>query len=188
MLRNFRRCYVFHWFKWKEYSKLLEICFPNVHRAANMLHAIYLWNMFHSVRRALWNMSYILLCSLCQSPFVNKRLSTEQLKRNIQPFDNPIHNPLWYTMLYIHSRWIPILFVVKTTLVHQLPTLHAMCAFALHQDGVFSYLQCSWIVQELFEPRISFITCSNNIWQPFFALLKNCYAWTMLFSQGTLQV
>ncbi len=42
MLRNFRGCYyVFHWFKWKEYNKLLEICFPNVHWVGNMLHAMY---------------------------------------------------------------------------------------------------------------------------------------------------
>ncbi len=122
MLRNFGHCcYVFHWFKWKEYNKLLEICFPNAHWAANMLHAIYLWNMFHAicfidVCRAFWNMSYILLHSLCQSPFVNKSVSTEQLKRNIQPFDNPIHNHLRYLMLYIRSRWIPTLFIVKTTL------------------------------------------------------------------------
>ncbi len=100
-------------------------------------------------------------------------------KHNIQPFDNPIHNHLRYTMLYIRSRWIPALFLVKTTLVHQLRTLHAMCAFTLYGDGVFSYRQCSWIVQDKFEPEIPFITCSNNIWWPFFALLKNCYAWTI---------
>ncbi len=82
-------------------------------------------------------------------------------------------------MLYVRSCWIPTLCVVKTTLVHQLPTLHGMCAFTLYRDKVFSYLHCSWIVRECFEPRISFITCSNNIWQPFFALLKNCYAWTI---------
>ncbi len=82
-------------------------------------------------------------------------------------------------MLYLHSRWIPTLFVVETILVHQLSTLHAMCEFTLYQDGVFLYLQCSWIVQEHFEPRISFITCSNNIWQQFFVLLKNCYVWTV---------
>ncbi len=40
-------------------------------------------------------------------------------------------------------------------------------------------LQCSWMVREHFEPGISFITCSNNMWKPFFALLKNCYAWTI---------
>ncbi len=50
MLCNFRRCcYFFHWFKWKEYNKLLEICFPNMHWAANMLHVIYLWNIFHAI-------------------------------------------------------------------------------------------------------------------------------------------
>ncbi len=100
-------------------------------------------------------------------------------KCKIQQFDNLIHNHLRYTMLYIRSRWIPTIFVVKTALVHLLPTLYAMCASTLYQDGVFSYLQCLWIIQECFEPRISFIICSNNIWQPFFALLKNCYAWTI---------
>ncbi len=117
-------------------------------------------------------MSYVLLCSLRRSPFVNKSLSTEQL--------NAKYNCLiiQYTMLYVHSHWIPNLFVMKTTIVQQSPTLHAMCAFTLYRDGVFSYLQCSWIVLERFEPGISFITCSNNIWQPFFAFLKNCYAWT----------
>ncbi len=50
MLRNFRRrFYVFHWFKWKEYKKLIEICFPNVHWAANLLHDIFLWNMFYVI-------------------------------------------------------------------------------------------------------------------------------------------
>ncbi len=59
MLSNFGHCcYVFHWFKWKEYNKLPEICFPNMQWAENMLHAIYLQNMFHTicfirVRRAL---------------------------------------------------------------------------------------------------------------------------------------
>ncbi len=126
----------------------------------------------------LWNMPYILLCSLFRSPFVNKSLSTEQ--------PNAKYNRLmvqytvtWYTMLYIRSCWIPTLFVVKTTLVHQLPTLHAMCWFTLYWDGVFSYLPCPWIVQERFKPGISFITYSNTIWQPFFALLKNWYAWTI---------
>ncbi len=41
-------------------------------------------------------------------------------------------------MLYIRSRWIPTLFVVKTTLVHLFPTLHTKCAFTLYRDGVFS--------------------------------------------------
>ncbi len=100
-------------------------------------------------------------------------------QRKIQPFDNLIHNHLRYTMLYVRSRWIPTLFVVKTTLVHQLPTLHATCAFTLYWDGFFSYLQCAWIVQKRFKPRLSFITCSNNIWQPFFTFLKNCYVWTI---------
>ncbi len=128
----------------------------------------------------LWNMFYILICSLRWSPFVNKSLSTEQLNAKYKPFDNPIHNHQRYTMLYIHSRWITTLCVAKTTLVHQLTTLHTMRAFTLYRDGVFSYLQCSWIIQEHFEPGISFTNCSNNIWQPFFALLKNCYAWTIV--------
>ncbi len=126
----------------------------------------------------LWNMSYILLCVHRRSPFVNKSLRTEQL--------NAKYNRLiiQYTITYYKhcctcSRWILTLFVVKTTLVHQLSTLHAMCAFTLYRNEVFSYLQCSWIVQERFAHGISFITCSNNIWQPFFALLKNCYAWTI---------
>ncbi len=42
ILHNFRCCCVFHWFKWEEYNKLLEIYFLNVHWGANMLHAIYL--------------------------------------------------------------------------------------------------------------------------------------------------
>ncbi len=113
------------------------------------------------------------LISICE-----QRLKYWVAKCKIQHFDNSIHNQR-YTMLYIHSHWIPTLFVVKTTLVHQLPTLHAMCAFTLYQDGIVSYLQCSWIVQEHFESGISFITCTNNIWQAIFALLKNCYAWTI---------
>ncbi len=59
MLPNFRPCcHVFHQSKWKHYNKLHEIYFLSVHWAANMLHATYLWNMFHAicfigVRRAL---------------------------------------------------------------------------------------------------------------------------------------
>ncbi len=121
----------------------------------------------------LWNMSCILLCFLRRSPFGNKSVNTEQLKTK---YNRLI---IQYTMLYVCSRLIPALFVVKITLVYQLPTLHAMCAFTLYWDGIFLYLQYSWIVQEHFEPGISFITCSNNIWQSFFALLKNCYAWTI---------
>ncbi len=50
MLRNFRRrCHVFRWFKWKDYYKLREIYLLSVHWAANMLHAIYLRNMFHAI-------------------------------------------------------------------------------------------------------------------------------------------
>ncbi len=56
MLCNFGCCcYVFHWFKWKEYNKLFEICFPNVHWAANMLHAI----CFIGVPRALHSMCFV---------------------------------------------------------------------------------------------------------------------------------
>ncbi len=126
-------------------------------------------------------MKHVLHSSLFSSSIsiCEQKLRYWAVKRKIQPFDDPIYNHLRYAMLYVHSCWIPTLFVVKTTLVHELPTLHAMCAFMLYQDGVFSYLQCSWIVQERFEPEISFITCSNNIWQPFFTLLKNCYAWTI---------
>ncbi len=47
-------------------------------------------------------------------------------------FDNPIHNHLWCTI-----------YVVKTTLVRQLPTLRAMFAFTLYRDGVFSFLNSS---------------------------------------------
>ncbi len=118
-------------------------------------------------------MTYVLHASLFSSwiSICEQKLKYWAAKCKIQPFDNPTRNHLRYTMLYIRSRWIPILFVVKTTLVHQLPTLHAVCAFTLYQNGVFPYLQCSWIVQEHFEPGISFITCSNNIWQSFFAKL-----------------
>ncbi len=50
MLHNFRGCcHVFHWFKWKDYNKLNEIYFLIMHWAANMLHAIYLWNMFRAI-------------------------------------------------------------------------------------------------------------------------------------------
>ncbi len=50
MLHNFRRSYhVFCRFKWKDYNKLREIYFLSMHRAANMLHAIYLWNMFQVI-------------------------------------------------------------------------------------------------------------------------------------------
>ncbi len=101
--------------------------------------------------------------SICE-----QKLKYWAAKCNIQSFDNPIHNPPQYTILYVRSHSLPTLFVGKTTLVHQLPTLHAVCAFTLYRDGVFSYMQCSWILQERFEPRIAFITCSNNIWQPFF--------------------
>ncbi len=76
--------------------------------------------------------------SICE-----QKLKYWAAKHKKQAFDNPIHNHLRYTMLYVSSCWIPTLFVVKTTLVHQLPTLHAMCAFTLYQDGIFSYLQCS---------------------------------------------
>ncbi len=48
MLRNLRCCFhVLRQFKWKDYNILREIYFLYVHWAANMLHAIYLWNMFH---------------------------------------------------------------------------------------------------------------------------------------------
>ncbi len=126
------------------------------------------------MKRVLHSSLFSLWISICE-----QKLKYWAAKCKIQPFDNPIHNYLRYTMLYIRSRWILTLFVVKTTLVHQLPTLYAMCAFTLYWDGVFSYLQCSWVVQEHFKPGISFITCSNNTWQPFFALLKNYYAWTI---------
>ncbi len=126
-------------------------------------------------------MKHVLHSSLFSSPIsiCEQKRKYWAAKCKIQSFDNPIHNHLRYTMLYIRSHWIPTLFVVKTTLVHQSTTLHAMCAFMLYQDGVFSYLQCSLIVQKRFEARISFITCSNNIWTSFVALLKNCYAWTI---------
>ncbi len=119
-------------------------------------------------------MKHVLHSSLFSSSIsiCEQKLKYWAAKRKIQSSDNPIHNHLRYTMLYIRSHWIPILFVVKTTLVHQLPTLRAMCAFLFYRDGVFSYLPCSWIVQERFEPRISFITCPNNIWQPFFRSLE----------------
>ncbi len=42
-------CCVFCWFKWKDYNKLCKIYFPNVRWATNMLHAIYLLNMFYTV-------------------------------------------------------------------------------------------------------------------------------------------
>ncbi len=129
--------------------------------------------MKHILHSSLFSLS-IFICE--------QKLRYWAAKCKLQPFDNAIHNHLRYTMLYIRSRWIPTIFVVKTTLVHQLPTLHAMCAFTLYRYGVFSYLQCSWIVQEHFEPSMAFITCSNNIWQPFFAVLKNCFAWTIVVS------
>ncbi len=61
------------------------------------------------------------------------------------------------------------------------PVANFACYVCIHALPGWSFLdlQCSWIVQERFEPGISFITCSNNIWKPFFALLKNCYAWTI---------
>ncbi len=47
MLRNLRYVvHVFHRFKQNDYNKLYEIYFLNVHEAANILHTIYLWNMF----------------------------------------------------------------------------------------------------------------------------------------------
>ncbi len=36
-------------FKWKDYNKLCEIYFLSVHWAANMLHTIYLRNMFQAM-------------------------------------------------------------------------------------------------------------------------------------------
>ncbi len=47
MLRNFR-C-VFCRFKWEDYNKLREMHFINVRGVINMLHAIYLWNMFYAI-------------------------------------------------------------------------------------------------------------------------------------------
>ncbi len=45
MLCNSRRCcHVFRQFKWKDYNKLREIYFLSVHWAANMLHAIMVFN------------------------------------------------------------------------------------------------------------------------------------------------
>ncbi len=49
MLRNFRHCHVFHWFKCKDYNKLSEIYFLSGHWTENMLHAICLWNVFHAI-------------------------------------------------------------------------------------------------------------------------------------------
>ncbi len=50
MLHNLRCVvHVFPWFKQENYNELHEIYFLNVHRAANMLYAIYLWNMFHAI-------------------------------------------------------------------------------------------------------------------------------------------
>ncbi len=50
MLRNFWPCcHVFCLFKWKDYHRLHKIYFLSVPWAANMLHAIYLWNMFHAI-------------------------------------------------------------------------------------------------------------------------------------------
>ncbi len=123
------------------------------------------------MKHVLHSSLFSLLISICE-----QKLKYGAAKSKIQLFDNPIHNHIRYTMLYVHLRWIATLFVAKTPLVHQLPTLHAMCAFTLYWDGVFRI--CS-VVQEHFEPGISFIICSNNIWQPFFALLKNCYVWTI---------
>ncbi len=48
MLHSFGH-YVFCWSKWKDYNKLHEIYFLNVHRAANIFHAIYLWNTFQAI-------------------------------------------------------------------------------------------------------------------------------------------
>ncbi len=47
---NCASCYIFHWFKWKEYNKLLKICFPNVHWAASMLHAICFIGLRHALK------------------------------------------------------------------------------------------------------------------------------------------
>ncbi len=50
MLRNFRCVvHVFPWFKQEDYNKLCEIYFLDPHWAINMLHAIYLWNMFYAI-------------------------------------------------------------------------------------------------------------------------------------------
>ncbi len=117
--------------------------------------------------------------SICE-----QKLNYWTAKTQYTTVNHPIHNHLWFTMMYIRSRWIPILFVMKTTLVHQLPTLYAVYAFTLYWAGVFSYLQCFWIVQECFEPGIPFITCSNNIRQPFSALLRNCYAYCCFHKGG----
>ncbi len=49
-LHNFRHhCRVFCWFKQEDYNKLHVIYFLNVHRATNVLHAIYLWNIFLAI-------------------------------------------------------------------------------------------------------------------------------------------
>ncbi len=47
ILCNFRR-YVFRWFKWQDNNKFRDIYFFNLRWAANMLHARYLWNIFHA--------------------------------------------------------------------------------------------------------------------------------------------
>ncbi len=82
MLCNFRHCcHVFRRFKWKDYNKLHEIYFLSAQWAANMLHTIYLWNMFHAIcflglRCALQYLRYILytlyLNILAHGPWLGK--------------------------------------------------------------------------------------------------------------------
>ncbi len=109
-------------------------------------------------------------------------------KCKIQPSDNPIHNHLRYTMLYARSRWIPTLFVVKITLVRA--AANFACYVCIHTlpGWSFFYLQRSWIVQERFEHGISFITCSDNIWQLFLLPWKIVMRRPLLFSRRTLQL
>ncbi len=79
MLRNFRHCPVFRQFKRKDYNKLHEIYFLNVHRAVNMLQSIYLWNMFHAMFRrcALRHMKCDVLFE------VNPAYCPEKIKINV---------------------------------------------------------------------------------------------------------
>ncbi len=120
----------------------------------------------------------LLHISICE-----QKLKYWASKRKIQPFDYPIYNHLRYTMLY------PLCCENYTSL--QLPTLHTACTFMLYRDGVFSYLQCSWIVKERFEPGISEYrslptpTISDNL---FSLSWKIAVRGLLLFSQRTLQL
>ncbi len=129
-------------------------------------------------------MKHVLYSSLFSSSIsiCEQKLKYWAAKCKIQPSD--IQYIITYgtvQMLHIRSHRILTLFVVKTTLIHQLPTLHTMCAFSLYQDGVFSYLQCFGtgnIVHSRFQQYLT----------TFFSLFwKIARRGLSLFSQQTLQ-